>query len=580
MGGGDVVGTAIVNLKSDTSGFISDLTSALSKGQGLFSNFGSDISGSLKGAGGIMTAGITAPIVAMGALSVESFEKINNSETSLIRQTNSTGAAADQMRTSFTNVFSNTPSSAEDVVTAMTEVHNRLGITGTALEQVTTQGLNMSRMLGTDVSSSVDGVAKAMQAFNAPASSANAVMDQLYTVATKTGVPLTDMTTALTKLAPVATASGLSMTQMQAAVGAMASSGIPARQSVTVLQTAIQDFTAAGIPASKALSDIASGNMNAAEQSALFGKGTAANRTELDKLVGGLTNSRNGYNSLTTDINNSNGAIAKQAEATMTLGEKLTEFKNKAEVALAPLGKVLVTVMENALDAVAPLLDILTKVLGVFSNMPAPIQLIVVAIAGIAAAIGPVMMIVGMLLPAFGAISTLLAGPMVAAAIAFALPFLPIIIAVAAIGIGLYLLYTYFKPFHDAVNQVVGWVKTLVGDLMSGNFSKLGTDFKNGIMAGIAALMKIDWGSVATQFLSALLLIPPQLLKALQSLDWGGLAHSIITFLTTDVPKFLDAMKNLDWGGFAMLVLQALCGLDIMFINALINLDWGGILKA
>ena len=210
------------------------------------------------------------------------------------------------------------------------------------------------------------------------------------------------------------------------------------------------------------------------------------------------------------------------------------------------------------------------------STMPAPVQLIVVAIAGIAAAIGPVMMIVGMLLPAFGAISTLLAGPMVAAAIAFALPFLPIIIAVAAIGIGLYLLYTYFKPFHDAVNQVVGWVKTLVGDLMSGNFSKLGTDFKNGIMAGIAALMKIDWGSVATQFLSALLMIPPQFLKALQSLDWGGLAHSVITFLTSDVPKFLDAMKNLDWGGFAMLVLQALCGLDIMFINALINLDWGG----
>ena len=49
MGGGDVIGTAIVNLKSDTSGFISDLTSALSKGQGLFSNFGENITSSLKG---------------------------------------------------------------------------------------------------------------------------------------------------------------------------------------------------------------------------------------------------------------------------------------------------------------------------------------------------------------------------------------------------------------------------------------------------------------------------------------------------------------------------------------------------
>ena len=70
MGGGDVIGTAIVNLKSDTSGFISDLTSALGKGQGLFSNFGSNITSSLKGVGGVMTAGITVPIVAAGLFAV------------------------------------------------------------------------------------------------------------------------------------------------------------------------------------------------------------------------------------------------------------------------------------------------------------------------------------------------------------------------------------------------------------------------------------------------------------------------------------------------------------------------------
>jgi len=207
----------------------------------------------------------------------------------------------------------------------------------------------------------------------------------------------------------------------------------------------------------------------------------------------------------------------------------------------------------------------------------------VVAVLGIAAAIGPVLMIIGPLATGFGIIAPIVAGigatlmtVVLPAIAAILIPLLPIIIAVAAIGIGLYLLYTYFKPFHDAVNQVLGWIKTLVGDLMSGNFGKLGADFKAGIMAGIDALKKINWGSLATQFLTALLGIPPQLFKALQSLDWGGLASSIITFLTTDVPKFLDALKNLDWGGFAMTVLEALCNLDIMFWSSLINLDWGG----
>jgi len=537
-GGGTVVGSALVNLKSDTSGFLSDLTSAFSKGKGLASGFGDDLAGSLKGAGGIMTAGITAPIVAMGAFSVKSFEDINDAEDQLIGKTNVTGAAATQMRTSFTNVFGNTPASAQDVVSAMTAVHDKLGLSGTALENVSTQALNLSRIMGTDVSSTVGGVTKLFQAFGVPTKDMSADMDQLYAASTHSGVALTDMTTAVSKVSTVAGPAKVSLQQTEAAIGAFATSGVPARQSATLLTSAIQDFTKAGIPASKALQDIANGSATTAEKEAILTGGTmkstsasTANSTAWDKLSGSLSKTKGGYNDITSSINNSNGAINKQAEDTMTLGQKFDEFKNKMEVAFAPVGKIIIQVMENAMDAAKPLLDILTRLLGIFSTMPAPIQLIVVAIAGIAAAIGPVLMIIGMIAPAIGPIvaalgfigidldlSAIAAGGLTgalggAAAAAWAvsipimgmeLPLIAIIAAVVLIGAGLYLLYTRFKPFHDAVDEVAGWLKTLLGDLMSGNFGKFGDDFKKGILAGLSAITSFDWGGAAAKLWSAI----------------------------------------------------------------------------
>ena len=109
MGGGDVVGTAIVNLKSDTSGFISDLTSALGKGQGMFSNFGNDIAGSMKGAGGIMTAGITAPIVAVGALAIKSGEMVEDATSSIAKATGQQGAQLTSTMNSWKEVYASVP---------------------------------------------------------------------------------------------------------------------------------------------------------------------------------------------------------------------------------------------------------------------------------------------------------------------------------------------------------------------------------------------------------------------------------------------------------------------------------------
>jgi phage-related minor tail protein len=522
---GSTIGSAVINLKGNSSGFLSDLESAISGAKSKISGMGNDMASGLSGVGSVMTAGITLPIVAMGAFAVKSFEDINTAQDQLIGKTNVTGAAAQQMRQSFNNVFGNTPESASDVVSAMTAVHDKLGLTGTALEQTSTQALDLSRILGTDVTSTVSGVTKLFQAFSVPTKDMSADMDQLYTVSTHSGVALTDLTTAVSKVSAVAKPAGLSMQQTEAAVGAFATSGLPARQSASLLTTAIGDFTKAGIPASKALQDIANGNATAAEKQAILGKGSAASIATWDKLTGSLSKAKGGYNDMTNAIDHSKGSIASEAQSTMTLSQKFDELKNKAEVAFAPLGGVIVNILMNLVTAATPLVSILTKVLSVFSDMPAPIQMVVVVLGGILAAIGPILMILpqlvegfgmlqtafafvsgGGIAEAFGGIASTITETVIPAAMegatafaAMVLPLLPIILIVAAIGIGLYLLYTYFKPFHDAVNEVVGWVKELVGDLASGNFGKFGADFAAGIHTAINDLINFDWGGLGNK---------------------------------------------------------------------------------
>ena len=530
MASGDVVGTAIVNLQANTAGFLSSITSAVSGAEKSLSGMGGSMTGSMKGVGGLMTAGITAPIVAIGMFAIKSSSDVNGAMTNMVRATNTTGGAVDKLKTSFKNVFTSVPESAAQVGTAMTTVHNRLGLTGTDLEHVTKQGLELARMLGTDVNGTVESAAKAFEAWHIPTNQMSGDMDKLYTVATKTGVPLSELTNAITKGGAVASNAHVSFDTMTATVGALGSAGIPARQGVTIITDAITKLQSQGKNAGTELpamfGRIANGTATAADKALLGQK-------NFDKLSGSLKDNKNNYDSLMKAMAGSKGAIDNQAQSTMKFSEKLDIFKNKAETAFAPLGKTLIDIASKLLDALGPVLGIVEQLLTFFSGLPAPVQMVVIAIAGIAAAIGPILMILGPLQTGFEVLTGIMEMLGITIDMSIVIPLLPIIAIVAAIGIGLLLLYMYFKPFHDAVDEVVGWVKTLVGDLMSGNFGKFGDDFKKGILAGIAALMKIDWGDIAKQFLTALLGIPPKLLTALVNQPWGSWANTLWKALQT-----------------------------------------------
>jgi hypothetical protein len=573
----DVIGEALFDIKAGTGGFLSDISGAVGKAEGMFSNMGSSMSSKMQGAGGIMTAGITAPIVAIGAFSVEAAVKVDTAMNSMIRKTGETGTAASGLETSFKNVFAKVPEDADKVADAMSTVHNRLGLTGTDLEGVTKQSIDLARLMGTDLTSTTESVAKAFEAWHTPTSEMSVDLDKLYRVSTQTGVKIEDMTGALSKIGAVASAAHVPMDSVTAAVGSLAAGGVPAKQGVSIITEAITKMQDAGMDAGKELpamlQRIADGHATAADKTLLGAK-------NYDKLSGSLTDAKNGYTALTGAMDDSKGGIDKQAEATMTFSDKLKIFKNDLMLAFEPLGKVLINVFSNVLKTVQPILPVITGIFGVFSTMPAPVQLIVVAIAGILAALGPILMILPMLASGFGVITTIMGVLGIASLAAFA-PFIIAGVIIAGVAILLYLLYTRFKPFHDAVDQVVGWIKTLLGDLMSGDFGKLGNDFKKGILGALDALKKFDWGGfVATLwgFIAGGGLLG-KLIGYLKTLDWGGFVATLWGFISGGglLGMLIGYLQTLDWGGFVATIWGFISGGGLfgMLISFLQSLDWG-----
>jgi hypothetical protein len=133
----------------------------------------------------------------------------------------------------------------------------------------------------------------------------------------------------------------------------------------------------------------------------------------------------------------------RTAEAqAIILGELERQFGGSAKAAAdanpyarlqIAFGELSEVIGEKLIPIITPMVDKLTSLLQGFDKLSPAMQNFVIIGGAIAAAIGPVLIGVGMLISAVGTIAGLLAGPAVAALVAFLAPFAPVILAVGAL---------------------------------------------------------------------------------------------------------------------------------------------------
>ena len=185
--------------------------------------------------------------------------------------------------------------------------------------------------------------------------------------------------------------------------------------------------------------------------------GARAFNTVLKQIKEGTFN----LEGFTSEVLNSTESINNLAAETADFPEQLQNVKNQAKLALEPIGNVLFPAIADAIKAATPAIEAFSRAFGSLSPEQAKI---VVGLAGIAAAVGPVLLILAKLVTAINTIRS--------AQLLLNLAFLanPAVLIAGAIVVALVLIVKNIdkvKAAFNAVGKAITTILKAIGKLIS-----------------------------------------------------------------------------------------------------------------
>jgi phage-related minor tail protein len=114
-------------------------------------DFGASMGKSISKTGAKITAGLTLPILALGALAIKSATQMDDAFDSVRVKTGLTGKAFDSLTESMKNVSKVVPQSLGEIGNIMSDITIKTGLTGKPLEALTTQFAQFNKVTGKDL---------------------------------------------------------------------------------------------------------------------------------------------------------------------------------------------------------------------------------------------------------------------------------------------------------------------------------------------------------------------------------------------------------------------------------------------
>lgn len=449
-----------------------------------------------------MTKNVTAPIVAVGAASVKAFNEVKNGLNIVAQKTGATGEQLKNMQDSARNLAKSIPTDFEAAGTAIGEVNTRFGVTGKALEELSGQYVKFAKVNGVDLTNSIDETQKALAAFGKSAENAPELLDTLTRAGQLTGASVDSLTSGLIQNATAFQELGLNMDQSVMLMAQMEKSGANSETVMQGMRKALKNAAQEGIPLNQALTDLQSTILNGADGMDgltaaydLFGKSG-------DQIYSAVKNGTLDFTTLGAAVADTKGALNSVFEETLTPAEKFQTTLNSLKDAGYEIGGTLMEVLEPALTTIAEKMQALSEWWG---NLSPETQEAITKALLIAAAIGPIILLLGKLATAISAIigivntvgavmGVVTAGPMALVVAAIA--------AIIAIGVLLYknwdtikekmsALGEKLKMVWDSIKEAIRQGAEFIYDYMTWPFQKA-WDVITGIVDWIKNLFPID----------------------------------------------------------------------------------------
>ena len=414
------------NLKVNITGDSSKLSNALSSASSKLSSFGSK----MQSVGKSMSTRLTLPLVAAGAAAVKMAFDFDKSMTSIQALVGVSADKVAEMGEAAKKMAVDTGKSGNEAAEALFFITSA-GLRGSAAMDVLNMSLKAAAVGLGETKTIADLSTSAMNAYGTENLSASGATDILTAAVREGKLEASALAGAMGGVIPLASNMGVSFDQVGAAMAAMSKTGTDAATGATQLTAILASLKK---PTSEAEAAMASMGMSTesvqkslSEQGLLStlemlqsglkqtGQDTTAIFPNIRALKGvldltgaGLEDNRKVFDALT----NSMGATDKAFEKTsQSASFKMTQGLNAMKSSLLSVGQVILTAIAPAVQKLGAFFTSLSEK---FKALSPTTQKIIVAFAGIVAALGPVIAIIGTLLtmaPAIGAAFTLMMGP-------------------------------------------------------------------------------------------------------------------------------------------------------------------------
>ena len=459
-----------------------------------------------------MSVGVTAPIVAAGAAGLAAFSEVDEALDTIITKTGATGDVADSLATSFENVGSNTHLELQTVGEAIGEVNTQFGFMDKKLEDSTNYILQFAEINGTDVSQSAIYARQAIEAYDLSYDDLNKVLDVTTKTSQNTGQAVDSLFDSAIKGAPQIKQLGLSFGEGVTLMGQFEQAGVDGNAALSSLSKATVAYAKDGKSLSEGLGELQDKIKNASSETDAINAaaevfGTKGGPRMADAIRRGTLN----LEDLAKIADESQGSVGETFEATLDPIDKSNQAMNNAKLALAGVGE---SVQISLLPFFEMAIDALKSFKGWWDSLDQGTKNWIITIAGIIAAVGPVLVVLGMLMSSVTKIATgirVLQGVWSGmTALLAANPFVLVIAGIALLIAGLVLAYNKVEWFRNGVNAffrgvsdvavevfnfMAGYMSNIFGGIIQNfqNFFDAGKRIFTGFIDFITGIFTGDW---------------------------------------------------------------------------------------
>lgn len=409
MAGVDL-GSIVAHLKLEMTDFNNNLNRAVQEVQQTQSSFsGLKATGeSLSSVGAALTAGVTAPVVALGASVVKTQMTFEHSMSKVKALSGATGSDLKLLEDTAKQMGASTVYSASEAADAL----GYMALAGWDAQQ-SAAGLpgvlNLAAASGMDLAQASDLVTDYLTAFGLEADQAGRMADVLSYAQANSNTTTEMLGEAFKNCAVNAHNAGMSLEETTAILSKFADAGLKGSEGGTALNAIIRDMTqkmkngAIAIGNTKVQVQDANGNFRSMTDiirdvdKATEGMGdaqkTAALMTTFTadsiKGMGILCNTgADSIDNFTKKLEGSNGTAKKMADMMNSdLTGALKQLSSAWEAVQLDIG--------NTTGPLSLIVGMLTKLLQAFMKLPGPIKQVIVSLALLLAAVGPILLIIG-----------------------------------------------------------------------------------------------------------------------------------------------------------------------------------------